>query len=205
MNLFNLNNLFLLLTSGLVAYLLFRFWGRYSKDKKLFDVYYMMGFTVLLVSGLLLIFLGLGILASPYVLTVASLIPLGISMGIVEEYFPQWKKAYKWFALIGFLAIAVSAIGGFDTLKKISVPLFHGVAGLVIFLGPFLARSAPKGFWWVGIGGVLIGLGGIALAFISVGAQLLFFSPAFVMMILTPLLLLMTIAFTIGFVKDING
>jgi len=205
MNLFTMDNLFLLLTGGLVAYLLFRFWGRYSKDKKLFDVYYMMGFTVLLVSGLLLIFLGLGILASPYVLTVASLIPLGISMGIVEEYFPQWKKAYKWFALIGFLAIAVSAIGGFDMLKKISVPVFHGVAGLVIFLGPFLAKSAPKGFWWVGIGGVLIGLGGIALAFISVGAQLLFFSPAFVMMILTPLLLLMTIAFTIGFVKDING
>ena len=205
MNLFTLDNLFLLLIGGLVAYLLFRFWGRYSKDKKLFDVYYMMGFAVLLVSGLLLITLGLGILASPYVLTVASLIPLGISMGIVEEYFPQWKKAYKWFALIGFLAIAVSAIGGFDMLKKISVPVFHGVAGLVIFLGPFLAKSAPKGFWWVGIGGVLIGLGGIALAFISVGAQLLFFSPAFVMMILTPLLLLMTIAFTIGFVKDING
>jgi hypothetical protein len=205
MSLFTLDNLFLLLTGGLVAYLLFRFWGRYSKEKKLFDVYYMMGFAVLLVSGLLLIFLGLGILASPYVLTVASLIPLGISMGIVEEYFPQWKKAYKWFALIGFLAIAISAVGGFDSLKKISVPLFHGVAGLVIFLGPFLAKNAPKGFWWVGIGGVLIGLGGIALAFISVGAQLLFFSPAFVMTILTPLLLLMTIAFTIGFVKDING
>jgi hypothetical protein len=205
MNLFTLDNLFLLLTGGLVAYLLFRFWGRYSKDKKLYDVYYMMGFAVLLVSGLLLIFLGLGILASPYVLTVASLIPLGISMGIVEEYFPQWKKAYKWFALIGFLAIAISAIGGIETLKKISVPLFHGVAGLVIFLGPFLAKNAPKGFWWVGIGGVLIGLGGIALAFISVGAQLLFFSPAFVMMILTPLIFLMTLAFTIGFVKDING
>jgi hypothetical protein len=205
MNLFTLDNLFLLLTGGLTAYLLFRFWGRYSKDRKLFDVYYMMGFAVLLVSGLLLIFLGLDILASPYVLTVASLIPLGISMGIVEEYFPQWKKAYKWFALIGFLAIAVSAIGGFETLKKISVPLFHGVAGLVIFLGPFLAKNAPKGFWWVGIGGLLIGLGGIALAFISVGAQLLFFSPAFVMTILTPLLLLMTIAFTIGFVKDIKG
>jgi hypothetical protein len=44
-------------------------------------------------------------------------------------------------------------------------------------------------------------LGGIALAFISVGAQLLFFSPTFVMMILTPLLLLMTGAFALGFTK----
>ena len=152
-----------------------------------------------------LIILGLDILSSPYVLTVASLIPLGISMGILEEYYPQYKKPYKWFALIGFLAIAISAIAGMDTLKKISVPLFHGVAGLVIFLGPFFARKAPKGFWWVGIGGLLIGLGGIALAFLSVGAQLLFFTPEFVMTILPPLLLLMTLAFTWGFVKDIKG
>ncbi|CAG0999734.1 hypothetical protein ANAEL_02863 [Anaerolineales bacterium] len=39
-----------------------------------------MGFAVLLVSGLLLIFFGLIILASPYVLTVASLIPLLVSV-----------------------------------------------------------------------------------------------------------------------------
>ncbi|OGO26227.1 MAG: hypothetical protein A2W33_10350 [Chloroflexi bacterium RBG_16_52_11] len=87
------------------------------------------------------------------------------------------------------------------TLRKIVVPLFHGVAGLVIFLGPFFAKDAPKGFWWVGIGGLLIGLGGIALAFISVGRQLLFFSPEFVMLILTPLLFLMTGAFALGFAK----
>jgi hypothetical protein len=135
------------------------------------------------------------------VLTVASLIPLGISMGLAEEYFPAWKKYFKWFAVIGFLAIAITSIGGMDSLKKIVVPLFHGVAGLVIFLGPFFAKGAPKGFFWVGIGGVLIGLGGIALAFISVGAQLLFFSPVFVMMILTPLLFLMAGAFTLGFTK----
>jgi len=202
---FTLDNLFLLLTGLNTAYLLWRFYTRWSKQKKLYDLYYGMGFLVLLVSGLLLIFLGLDILKSPYVLTVASLIPLGISMGIVEEYYPQYKKPFKWFALIGFLAIAISAIAGLDILKKISVPLFHGVAGLVIFLGPFFAKNAPKGFWWVGIGGLLIGLGGIALAFLSVGSQLLFFSPEFVMTILTPLLLLMTLAFTYGFVRDIKG
>jgi hypothetical protein len=204
MNLFTLDNLFLLLTGLIAAYLIWRFYTRWSKGKALYDVYYIMGFLVLLVSGLLLIFLGLGILSSPYVLTVASLIPLGISMGLVEQYFPKYKKAYKWFALVGLLGIAISAIAGIDLLKKISVPLFHGVAGLIIFLSPFFAKKAAKGFWMVGIGGVLIGLGGIALAFISLGKQLLFFSPSFVMLILTPLLLLMTLAFTYGFVRDIK-
>jgi len=198
---FTLDNLFLLLTGLLAAYLCWYFWKRYGLNRALHNLYYLMGFAVLLVSGLLLIFFGLDILASPWVLTVASLIPLGVSMGIAEEYYPSWKKAFKWFAAIGFLAIAITSIGGMETLKKIAVPLFHGVAGLVIFLGPFLAKGTPKGFFWVGIGGLLIGLGGIALAFISAGSQLLFFSPAFVLLILTPLLFLMTGAFTLGFAK----
>ncbi|HHE71529.1 MAG TPA: hypothetical protein ENL34_04525 [Chloroflexi bacterium] len=205
MKLVTLDNLFLLLTGLTAIYLLWRFYTRWSKERALYDVYYMMGFLVLLISGLLLVFLGLDILSSPYVLTVASLIPLGISMGLMEQYFPQWKKPFKWFALIGFLAIALSSIGGIEIGRKISVPLFHGVAGLVIFLGPFLAKDAPQGFWWVGIGGLLIGIGGIALAFISAGTQLLFFSPDVIMSILPPLLLLMTLAFTWGFVKDIRG
>jgi hypothetical protein len=52
---------------------------------------------------------------------------------------------------------------------------------------------------------VLIGLGGIALAFLSVGSQLLFFSKDFVFTILAPLLLLMTLAFAWGFMKDLHA
>ena len=196
----------LLLVTGLLAiYLLWRFYGRYQKEKGLYDVYYMLGFAVLLVSGLLLIFLGWDILKSPYILTVASLIPLGISLGVANQYYPSWKKIYAWFALLGILAIAISSIAGLDTLKKISVPIFHGVAGFVIFLGPFFAKDAAKGFWWVSVGGALIGIGGIALAFLTAGTQLLFFSQEVVQQILAPLLLLMTLAFTWGFTKDITS
>jgi len=194
----------LLLLTGLVAlYLIWQFFMRYQKQKALHDIYYILGFAVLLVSGLLLIFLGWDILASPYVLTVASLIPLGISLGIANQFYKGWKKAYAWFALIGFLAIALTSIGGIP-LKKIAVPVFHGVAGLVIFLGPFLAKT-PKGFWWVGVGGALIGVGGIALAFLAAGSQLLFFSQSVVLMILAPLLLLMTAAFAWGFSQDFKS
>lgn len=196
-----IDNLLLLLTGLVAAYLCWYFWKRYNLHKALHNLYYLMGFAVLLVSGLLLIFLGLDILSSPYVLTVASLIPLGISIGLVEEYFPSWKRAYKWFATLGILAIAITSISEMDTPKKIAVPVFHGIAGLIIFGGPFIAKGAPKGFFWVGVGGLLIGLGGIALAFISAGSQLLFFSPEFVMTILTPLLLLMSLAFALGFTR----
>jgi hypothetical protein len=196
----------ILLITGLVAmYLIGRFYSRYSKNKKLYDTYYMLGFAVLLISGLLLVFLGWDVLSSPYVLTVASLIPLGISMGLMNQYFPERKRVYAWFALIGLLAIAITSIAGSD-LKKIAVPVFHGVAGLIIFLAPIklsLDKRAPNGFWWVGVGGALIGLGGIALAFLSAGSQFLFFSQDFVLTILAPLLLLMTLTLTWGFSKQI--
>ena len=199
----------ILLLTGLTAiYMLWYFYLRYQKEKALYDVYYMLGFAVLLVSGLLLIFFGWGILASPLVLTVATLIPLGISMGLMNQFRPNYKKYYSWFALVGLLAIAVTSIGGMS-LKSVAVPVFHGVAGLIIFGLPIykcaVEKDGKKGFGFVGIGGALIGLGGIALAFLVSGSQFLFFSADFVYMILAPLLLLMTLAFTFGFRKDIGS
>lgn len=195
----------LLLITGLTAiYIMLHFYRRYRREKALHDIYYLLGFGVLLVSGLLLIFLGWEVLSSPYVLTVASLIPLGISLGLMNQFLPGYKKYYAWFALVGLLAIAASSIGGL-ALKKVAVPVFHGVAGLIIFLLPFFAKGAKSGFWLVGVGGALIGLGGIALAFLTSGSQLLFFSQEFVLLILAPLLLLMTLAFTFGFRKDIGS
>ena len=208
-----LDRIILLLTGLAAIYLLWRIWSRYSTKKALHDVYYLLGFGVLLVSGLLLIFLGYSILGfggtalSPFILPVATLIPLGVSMGLMNQYLPEYKKFYSWFALFGFLAIAVTSIGGFG-LKRLAVPIFHGVAGLIVFLVPFKAAAdgkAAKGFQWVGIGGALIGVGGIALAFITSGSQLLFFSKDLVLDILALLLLLMTLAFTWGFVKDIRS
>ena len=127
-------------------------------------------------------------------------------MGLAEQFFPNWKKAFKWFALVGFLAIAVTSIGGIASIKRFSVPIFHGVAGLVIFLGPFLAKGAPKGFFWVGIGGALIGIGGLALASLTISGAPLFgiFTKELVFTILAPLLFLMTSAFTLGFTKDLK-
>lgn len=193
----------LLATAIISIYMLWRFWTRYNRAGALHDVYYIMGFLVLLVSSALLMLRGRPVLASPYVLTVSSLIPLGISMGIAEQYFPSWKRAFKWFALIGFLAIAITSIGQMVSLRKIAVPLFHGGAGLVIIFGPFLTSKAPVGFRWVGVGGLFIGLAGLSLAVISAGSQLLFFTSELVRQILPGLLLLMALAFGWGFMKDI--
>ena len=228
------DQIILLLTGLVAAYLVWRFWGRYSQEKNRFDIYYMLGFVVLFISGVLLIFGGWSVLgvpqvvtltaffpnailfagdwaikSSPYVLPVATLIPLGISMGLMHQFMPKYAKAYSWFALIGLLAITVGSIGNIEILRKISVPVFHGVAGLIITVLPFYlcfgTKTAPRGFGAVGIGGLLISVGGIALAFVVNGTQFLFFSLDVILTILAPLLLLMALAFAWGFMKDIKA
>ncbi len=205
-------DIILLLATGLVAvYMVWRFWQRYNWEKKIYAVYYMLSFGVLFVSGVLLILMSYKVLATPFVLTVASLIPFGLSVGIVRQYFGKYTRPYIWFATIGLLTIAYSAFTG-SNIKAIAVPIFHSVAGLIIVLGPFLVdkygdgESTPaKGFKWISLGGILISTAGMSLAFLNAGKQLLFFSVSTVNAILALLLLLMALAFAWGFMQDIKN
>jgi len=198
-----------LLVTGLVAiYLLWRFLSRYRKVGRRADIYYMLSFAVLLVAGLLLIVFTYSVLASPWVVIVSVLIPAGLSLGLVAEFFPKYEKGYLAFAILGLTAIAITRFTGPAGLATAVLAVVHAVAGLLIFALPVLAVTqdeAPTGFVSVTVGGALIGLGGIALAFLKSGRQLLFFSESLVFAILAPLLLLMTLAFTWGFVKRIKA
>jgi hypothetical protein len=203
----------LLLTGLVAAYLTFRFYQDYqSKDPKPRpNIPYMVSFVVLLVSGLLLIFFGWDILPRPEIIAVTTLLPLGIAVGLVCEFYKdKFGMPYKIFALVGFLAIVLTRFipDVPRALQIISIATVHSVFGLTVFIVPILvvkAGKAPSGFLFVTVGEALIGLGGIALTFLKSDGQLLFFSGDFVMAILAPLLLLMALAFTFGFMKKMKG
>jgi hypothetical protein len=201
----NLFDRIILLATGLVAiYMLWRFYTHYRLKKNAADIWYMVGFGVLLVSGLLLIAFTYDALENPLVVVVAYLIPAGISLGLVSQYHPKYAKGYLLFAALGLILIGVTRIEGMENAGKIVLPIFHSVAGLIIFLLPsvvFRSGQAPVGLVWVSVGGALIGLGGMALAFLKSGKQLLFFSSELVFDILAPLLFLMALAFAWGFMK----
>jgi hypothetical protein len=199
-----LDQIFLLLTGLTAIYLVFRFYQDFQKTKKRANIHYMVSFLVLLVSGLLLIFYGYGILNSQWVKVVAYLIPFLLAQGLVCEFYEDKAKYYLVFGIIGLLLIAFAP----GSLKVVSLATFHSVAGLLIFFLPIIVTKsgkAPSGFIWVTVGGTLIGLGGVALAFLKAGTQFLFFSADFVFTILAPLLLLMALAYTYGFMKKMNG
>ena len=203
----------LLLTGLVAAYLVFRFYQDFqTKDPKPRpNIPYMVSFAVLLVSGLLLIFFGWGILTRPEIIVVTTLIPLGLAVGLVCEFYKdKFGNPYKIFAVIGLLAIILTRFVPDvpRALQIISIATVHSIFGLTIFIIPIIAvkaKQAPSGFIFVTVGEVLIGLGGIALTFLGSEKQLLFFSKDFVGMILGPLLLLMALSFTFGFMKKMKG
>ncbi|MBW1812982.1 MAG: hypothetical protein JRJ39_04695 [Deltaproteobacteria bacterium] len=205
----NLFDRLTLLAAGLVAiYLIVRFIQDYrGKDPNpAYNIYYIISFAVLLVSGLLLIGLGWSILGNPLVAVVATLIPLGLSMGLVAEFHQKYEKGYLIFCLIGLIIIIVTRFAQVGGLAIVVYAVVHSVAGLLIFFLPIFAiksKKVPSTFIWVTVGGFLIGVGGIALAFLKAGVPIL--SAETILTILAPLLLLMALAYAWGFVKKIKA
>lgn len=160
---------------------------------------YTMAFGVLLIAGILLIIFGFEILDSPLVVVVAAVIPLSLSTGLVLEYLPALATAYLIFAVVGFLAIAITRLATPGKIGASVLAVVHGIAGLLICGLPIAlsARGAtPIGFALVGVGGALIGIGGLLLAFLKAGKPLL--SAKTILTVLPGLLLLMTAAFVFG-------
>jgi hypothetical protein len=162
---------------------------------------YTIGFGVILVAGLLLIILGFDALESPVVVIASTVIPLSLSLGLVWEHLPAWRSIYLVFTVVGFLAIVVTRILPLkNKLPVIVLAIVHGIAGLMIFLLPViwaLTRRASPGFALVGVGGALIGVGGSLMVLLKAGEPLL--SRATILKVLPGLLLLMTVAFVLGF------
>jgi hypothetical protein len=153
------------------------------------------------VAGLLLIILGFDVLEAPAVVIISTLIPLSLATGLVWEYLPFVRIIYLVFALIGLVAIIVTRSFPMPGKLPIIVLAFvHGVAGMTIFLLPIIFAISGKvepGFAFVGIGGVLIGVGGLLLVFLKSGKPIL--SQKFILTVLPGLLLLMTLCFVVGF------
>ena len=162
---------------------------------------YTIAFGVLLVSGLLIILLGIEVLESPVVVIVATMIPLTLSLGLVWQHLESFKVSYLVFAIIGFFAILVTRSFPMPgRLPTLVLALVHGIAGMTIFLLPIFLSiqglTRPL-FSLVGIGGALIGLGGLALSFLKAGKPIL--SKEIILKILPVILFSMTLCFVAGF------
>jgi len=162
---------------------------------------YTIAFGVLLVAGLLLIILGFDVLDSPVVVIISTIIPLSLGTGLVYQHLASFRTPYLLFAIIGFTAVTFTRSTKIQNkLPVITVAIVHGVAGMTIFLLPIIASvqgRTPPFFSLVGVGGALIGIGGLLLAFLKTGKPIL--SKERIFGIFPTLLLLMMVCFVAGF------
>jgi hypothetical protein len=158
------------------------------------------GFGTLLVASLLLIILGFDGLENQTVVIVSTLIPLCISFGLISVHFPDFILPYLIFCIVGFSVILVSRFSAGNKIATIILALVHGIAGILIIVLPVLQSITGQtrpGYILVGLGGAIIGIGGLLLAFSKTGRPIL--TQEKILSVLPVLLLLMTTTFIGGF------
>lgn len=162
---------------------------------------YTIAFGVLLIVSLLLLILGLEVLESPVVVIASTIIPLSVALGLIWQYVIPLQMIYLTFASLGFLVVLITRIIPLHSkLPVLALALVHAIAGLTIFILPFLLvhqGTVNPAFTLVGIGGGLIGIGGLLLSFLKTGKPIL--SRQTVLQILPGVLFLMTVCYVIGF------
>ncbi len=191
-----LDRLFLLLSIFIASYKIVKGMGAYD-DLSVF--FFTLGFGVIIVASLLIFIMDFEILSNKLVVVAATLIPLSLSLALVETFLKKFYTLYMVFAVVIFLAILVFRFMRGKLLSVLSIIIGHGIAGIIITFLPFFLyfsrKAAPK-IIFVGVGGALIGIGGLLLSFLKAGKPLL--SEKMILTILSPLLFLMTLFFVLG-------
>lgn len=205
-----LDRLFLLAAAFVAIYMIL---GLISRQRQIetthvSNIYHIVAFSVLLISEFLLVIFGWGILGlmgtglgNKLLAIVASVIPFAWATGLVAKVYPQHEKLYLSAMFLGLILISISRFMELPVFARIIYPVFHSTAGMTVISLPFLAVKrgmASRVFLWVAAGGALISLGGISLAFLASGKQLLIFSRPIMLSVLAPLLFVTSFAYMWG-------
>ncbi len=157
------------------------------------------GFGILVIAGLLLIILGYPVLINPLVMILSTMIPLSFSMGLVAHFYPHFRMAYFGFVVVGLGLVIYTRLAATRRSAALVVAVVHGVSGLVLFglpIGLTLNQLSTAGILWVSVGSLMIGVAGLLLTFLRVGAPL--FPEKRILTIFPSVLLLTTITFLLG-------
>ncbi|MCD6454357.1 MAG: hypothetical protein J7L62_03550, partial [Candidatus Aminicenantes bacterium] len=92
--------------------------------------YFTVAFGVLIIAGLLLILFGYEILKNQFVIVVATLIPLSLSLGLISNNYRDFHLPYLIFAVVGLILIAITRLSPSKTLATVSIVLVHGISGI---------------------------------------------------------------------------
>jgi len=161
----------------------------YIAKKELKYVFWLISGISFLVIGLALAIMGLNdALAFPGTIYLGSIYPSFLAIGILFDKEEKWGRYYLIFTLIMLVLIGAGQATG-TVLKTIAQVTLHATSGLIIVFLPLLyyfKGELHEDYLFFSIGGIVIGIGGLALATLIAGKPLLPFD--LVVMLLHPLL-----------------
>lgn len=196
----------LLLITGVVALLLaLLLFKKFLELKRLYHLFWAISFLVLFISGVLIILLGFEVLEEDLVPVVAALIPVCLAIGL---YNVEWadKKYWLYYTIYSVVLIVLLTLARTDIflpdMKTMILLLTHIPAGLSIVIIPLYTAFVSKSTEWTSvffsIGGLLISIGGVLLAFLKVESLTPILSQAEIFGILPLLLLIVSVFFVLG-------
>ncbi|MCP4761883.1 MAG: hypothetical protein GY870_08875 [archaeon] len=199
----------ILLITGVVALIFTIFMVLdYLKNKKIFHLLWAIAFFVVFAAGVILVLTNdFELLLSPIVAVLAAFIPGGIAAGLYfssifdEEKSKKLGNIYLIFVIIGAVLIGITKfVSTLSALVPFAVMLVHIPSSLSMIVLPFLTFKNKTTKWTsllVSLGGLLISLAGVLLAFLTLGSPILDAIQIFT--VLPILLLIVSACFAFGF------
>jgi hypothetical protein len=190
--LFGLTAVVSFLSAGVVAWL-------FVKSRDIPKLLWSLSFVILGLSTALISIDGLlPVLGLSYVAPLDSLIPGLMGAGLLMYSKENWGFYFLMYVILVFCALFALSFS-FSALSAQYTMLVHFPGGLIIFILPiYLAitkKLAPTSLL-VGLGGLFIGIGGMAIATLSTSFQML--PQDLVLNIVAPIFLGMTVLIAIG-------
>ncbi|MEB3860438.1 MAG: hypothetical protein LRS43_04435 [Desulfurococcales archaeon] len=141
---------------------------------------------------------GLEALENPLTPFIGALYPGFLASGIIAANTGYWRP-YVAFVIAMLALMSIGKASGVEALMGASEGILHSVSGLVIIFMPLYyvyKKISPSISVLVSVGGLLISIGGVALASIAAGSPLL--PPDLVISILHPVLFLSALTISLG-------
>ncbi len=134
--------------------------------------FYTVAFGVFVLAGLMLLLFGFELLTNRFFPVVATLIPISLSLGLVQEYLPQMAFSYSLFiGGIYILSVWVRFTAD-EKMAALVLALVHGVSGLLVFILPvvlYVHYGLTVTILLVSFGGLILSIEGIFLTLQKTG------------------------------------
>lgn len=168
-----LNKAIVILVGHIAGYKVVNGMEPYSE---LTTLYYTIGFGTIVLVALLIMMFGLKVLINDWVMIMTAFIPVGLSLGLVNQFLPNMNYIYLSISIIGVIAVILTRRYKSKKIATFTTSIVHGISGLIVVLLPFYLAVNDiqnSSILLVSLGGGILGSEGILQALHKRGKQII--------------------------------